>query len=274
MRAKDKSESRSKADRKKSKESNVEGNLASDSSKGVNIKEEPEDFDFQLDKKQKKGKKRSRNENEDSLAFEEIKKSKKIKKEKRISDEKQIEKEEENHTSNECVKEKMRKEVDEKGSTRKKTKEEREAAAALKLKKKEEEEQQRWRWWEEKRYEDRKKWAFLEHKGPLFAPPYEVLPETVTFYYNGKPMQLSPGAEEVASFFAKMLDHEYTVKEIFRDNFFKDWRKEMTLEEKLTISDLSKCDFSAMHAFYKGKMEEKKNLSKEDKLVILISFIK
>lgn len=38
-------------------------------------------------------------------------------------------------------------------------------------------------------------------------------------------MRLSPEAEEVATFFAKMLDHEYTTKDIFRKNFFKDWRK-------------------------------------------------
>jgi len=38
-------------------------------------------------------------------------------------------------------------------------------------------------------------------------------------------MKLSTKAEEVATFFAKMLDHEYTTKEIFRKNFFKDWRK-------------------------------------------------
>lgn len=41
----------------------------------------------------------------------------------------------------------------------------------------------------------------------------------------GKPMKLNPPAEEVATFFAKMLDHEYTTKDIFRKNFFKDWRK-------------------------------------------------
>lgn len=38
-------------------------------------------------------------------------------------------------------------------------------------------------------------------------------------------MKLSEQAEEVATFFAKMLDHEYTTKDIFRKNFFKDWRK-------------------------------------------------
>lgn len=41
-------------------------------------------------------------------------------------------------------------------------------------------------------------------------------------------MKLNEPAEEVATFFAKMLDHEYTTKDIFRKNFFKDWRKVTT----------------------------------------------
>jgi hypothetical protein len=38
-------------------------------------------------------------------------------------------------------------------------------------------------------------------------------------------MALSEKAEEAAGFFAKMLDHEYTSKDVFCDNFFHDWRK-------------------------------------------------
>lgn len=38
-------------------------------------------------------------------------------------------------------------------------------------------------------------------------------------------MLLSKDAEEVATFYAKMLDHEYTAKPVFNQNFFKDWRK-------------------------------------------------
>ncbi len=41
----------------------------------------------------------------------------------------------------------------------------------------------------------------------------------------GKKVKLSLAAEEVALFFAQMLDHEYTTKTVFRENFFKDWRK-------------------------------------------------
>ncbi|KAG8431584.1 hypothetical protein GDO86_018106 [Hymenochirus boettgeri] len=97
------------------------------------------------------------------------------------------------------------------------------------------EEDSKWKWWEEEHYEDGVKWKFLEHKGPYFAPPYEPLPDDVNFYYDGKPMKLSPEAEEVATFFAKMLDHEYTTKEVFQKNFFADWKPQMTSEERKLI---------------------------------------
>ena len=48
------------------------------------------------------------------------------------------------------------------------------------------EEGEKWKWWEEERQNDGTKWKFLEHKGPVFAPPYEPLPDHVGFYYGGK----------------------------------------------------------------------------------------
>lgn len=39
--------------------------------------------------------------------------------------------------------------------------------------------------WEEERSTDGSKWRFLQHKGPVFAPQYEVLPDRVRFYYHG-----------------------------------------------------------------------------------------
>lgn len=44
--------------------------------------------------------------------------------------------------------------------------------------------------WEEERYPEGIKWKFLEHKGPVFAPPYEPLPENVKFYYDGKQLKI------------------------------------------------------------------------------------
>ena len=66
----------------------------------------------------------------------------------------------------------------------------------------------------------------------------------------GEPMLLSEGAEEVATFYAKMLGHDYTQKEIFNKNFFEDWRKEMTSEERSKIKKLEKCDFKEMNAYF------------------------
>jgi DNA topoisomerase-1 len=136
--------------------------------------------------------------------------------------------------------------------------------------KKEEEETAVWKWWEEdadetKANSDGSKWHFLEHCGPLFAPLYEPLPDHVKFYYDKKKMRLSEECEEVATFYGKMLDHDYTTKEVFNKNFFKDWRKVMTEDEKSRIRDLSKCDFNAYNDYFKGVSEARKARSKEEK---------
>lgn len=132
-------------------------------------------------------------------------------------------------------------------------------------KKKQEEEQEVWKWWEEEKKSDGTKWHFLEHKGPVFAPPYEPLPPTVKFYYNGKEMKLSQDTEEVATFYARMLDHDYTTKDAFNNNFFHDWREVMTESERAKITDLFKCNFKEMHTYFLQKSEERKAMTKEEK---------
>ncbi|KAL4712816.1 hypothetical protein ACJJTC_011886 [Scirpophaga incertulas] len=134
-----------------------------------------------------------------------------------------------------------------------------------KRKKKQEDEQEVWKWWEEEKKDDGTKWTFLEHKGPLFAPPYDPLPSNVKFRYDGKEMRLSQDAEEVAGFYARMLDHDYTTKTAFNSNFFADWRKVMTHEEAKLIKDLSKCDFKEMQLYFQSVTEKNKNRSKEEK---------
>ncbi|KAJ9596550.1 hypothetical protein L9F63_012422, partial [Diploptera punctata] len=86
-------------------------------------------------------------------------------------------------------------------------------------KKKEEEQQDVWKWWEEEKKDDGTKWNFLEHKGPVFAAAYEPLPPDIKFFYDGKEMKLSEPTEEVATFYARMLDHDYTTKEAFNKEF-------------------------------------------------------
>lgn len=61
------------------------------------------------------------------------------------------------------------------------------------------------------------------------------LPQSVCLLpLPGKPMKLSLAAEEVATFYGKMLEHEYTTKEVFRHNFFRDWRKVRVARRRLS----------------------------------------
>ncbi len=141
-----------------------------------------------------------------------------------------------------------------------------ETASPTKGKKGKGEEQEVWKWWEEtEKKNDGTKWHFLEHKGPLFAPPYERLPKHVKFFYDGEPMKLTQDTEEVATFYGRMLDHDYTTKDVFNENFWGDWRKVMTEEEKRVIRSLDKCDFTQINEHFKKVSEERKGRSKEEK---------
>ena len=127
-----------------------------------------------------------------------------------------------------------------------------------------------WKWWEEDPLPKGVKWLTLEHEGPLFPPDYEPLPTYVKFFYKSEHIQLSPLSEEIAGFYSKMLDHEYTKKEIFNSNFFNDWRKFMTKDESEIIMNLEDCDFSQMHEQSKLVSELRKSLSKSEKEQIKI----
>ncbi|XP_060245251.1 DNA topoisomerase I, mitochondrial isoform X4 [Meriones unguiculatus] len=118
--------------------------------------------------------------------------------------------------------------------------------------------------WEEKS-KSSVKWRQLEHKGPYFSPAYEPLPDGVHFFYDGKPVRLSLAAEEVATLYGKIQHLECTTKEVFQRNFFSDWRKEMTAEERKLITHLDKCDFTEIHRHFMEKAEARKTLPREQK---------
>ncbi|XP_073485526.1 uncharacterized protein [Aquarana catesbeiana] len=153
----------------------------------------------------------------------------------------------------------------EKGKTKTQNSKAKGGVAKSKEEKQKEEDASKWKWWEEANHDDGTKWKFLEHRGPYFAPPYEPLPDDVKFYYDGEQMKLSLAAEEVATFYGKMLDHEYTTKDVFQKNFFADWRGQMTKEERKTIKELEKCDFTEIHKYFFDRNEERKALPKEEK---------
>ena len=85
------------------------------------------------------------------------------------------------------------------------------------------------------------------------------------FAFAGAEVKLKDLAEEIMTFYARMLDHDYTSKEIFNTNYMADWRKSMISSERELIRDLRKCDFTQVAKYFKEQTELKKAMSKEEK---------
>lgn len=106
---------------------------------------------------------------------------------------------------------------------------------------------------------DGQKWTTLEHNGVIFPPPYK--PHGVKMLYKGKPVDLTPEQEEVATMYAVMLDTEYMTKEQFKENFMNDWRK--ILGKNHVIQKLEECDFTPIYEWHQSEKEKKKQMSSE-----------
>ena len=117
-----------------------------------------------------------------------------------------------------------------------------------KKKEEEEEEEEVFKWWENEADpngdDGTVKWQTLEHNGVIFPPPYEPLPDSVKMMYKGmfllwaflspfiyrpvgKPVDLSYEAEEVAGFYAALLESDHAKDTTFNNNFFEDWKTVM-----------------------------------------------
>ena len=106
------------------------------------------------------------------------------------------------------------------------------------------------------------KWETLEHNGVLFPPPYVA--HGVPLLYDGQPVKLSDEAEEVASFYAAMLElKDFTGNPTFNRNFFHDFRATLSGEQQARITNLQRCDFSRMHAHLMAERDRKKAAKKE-----------
>jgi len=106
-----------------------------------------------------------------------------------------------------------------------------------------------------------KKWTTLSHHGVLFPPEYE--PHGVRMLYDGKPVDLTPEQEEVATMFAAMRGTEYEAKQTFLDNFWEGFRE--ALGPGHAVASLAKCDFTPIWEHLSADRERKKAMSKEDK---------
>lgn len=144
---------------------------------------------------------------------------------------------------------------------------------AVKAAKEEEdfEKAEEYKWWEQQNEDDTIKWQTLVHNGVIFPPEYEPLPSHIKLYYDKKPVTLPPQAEEVAGFFAALIESEHAKNPVFQKNFFADFKQ--VLKEsggvvdppKFNIKDFSKCDFTKIFEYFELKKQEKKQLTKAEK---------
>lgn len=108
---------------------------------------------------------------------------------------------------------------------------------------------------------DEIKWTTLVHHGVLFPPEYQ--PHGVKMLYDGKPVDLTPEQEEVATMFAVMKDTEYMNKPVFLKNFWEGFKE--VLGKNHVIKCLENCDFTPMYEWHMSEREKKKTLTKEEK---------
>ncbi|GMJ15977.1 MGOUN 1, TOPOISOMERASE 1, DNA topoisomerase I alpha, FASCIATA5 [Hibiscus trionum] len=106
-----------------------------------------------------------------------------------------------------------------------------------------------------------KKWSTLVHNGVIFPPSYK--PHGVKMLYDGRPVDLTPEQEEVATMFAVMKDTDYMSKPQFKKNFWEDWSK--ILGKSHIIKGLDKCDFTPIYEWHLEEKEKKKQMSTEEK---------
>ncbi|KAI8142511.1 hypothetical protein BJV82DRAFT_615165 [Fennellomyces sp. T-0311] len=136
--------------------------------------------------------------------------------------------------------------------------------------KKEEEADDVYKWWEQSKGKDEEtdnsiKWTTLQHNGVLFPPSYE--PHGVKMKYDGQPVTLTAEAEEVASFFAALLESDHAKNPTFQKNFFRDWQEVLKKDGRNPkISSFEKCDFRPIWEKFERDREKKKQMTKDEKL--------
>ncbi|SCU81774.1 LAMI_0B07624g1_1 [Lachancea mirantina] len=131
------------------------------------------------------------------------------------------------------------------------------------------EDSEEFKWWEKENDDDTIKWNTLKHNGVIFPPAYEPLPSHVKMYYKSKPVDLPPQAEEVAGFFAALLESDHAKNPVFQKNFFEDFLE--VLEESggsrngVQPEKFEDCDFGKMFDYFQVQKDQKKQLSAQEK---------
>ncbi|KAF8218287.1 hypothetical protein K438DRAFT_22969 [Mycena galopus ATCC 62051] len=123
-------------------------------------------------------------------------------------------------------------------------------------------------WWEAKADATTEKWETLEHNGVMFPPPYKPLPSHIKMRYNGKELDLPPASEEVAGFYATLIETEYAQSALFNKNFFEDWKavlKDDPPRDGTQVTSFELCDFGPMYEYFEAEKSKKKAMTSEEK---------
>ncbi|KAK7472817.1 DNA topoisomerase 1 [Stygiomarasmius scandens] len=138
-----------------------------------------------------------------------------------------------------------------------------------KKQKDDEEDEDVYRWWDAGPDADGSvKWQTLEHNGVIFPPPYEPLPLHIKMKYDGKEVDLPPESEEVAGFYAALLETDHAQDTTFNKNFFSDWKKVLQRHPPrngIKITSFERCDFRPMYEYFEAEKAKKKAMTSAEK---------
>ena len=100
----------------------------------------------------------------------------------------------------------------------------------------------------------------LVHYGILFPKKYE--PKGFSIRVRGSEVKLTSEQEEMAVAWVKKLGTEYVHDEVFKKNFFGDFRKALGLNEEIPPEQF---DFKVIEEFVQKEKEFKANMPKDEK---------
>jgi DNA topoisomerase-1 len=107
-------------------------------------------------------------------------------------------------------------------------------------------------------------WKTLAHNGVYFPEPYK--PDGLSVKVKGRPVHLSPLAEEMAYLLAKKKDTPYILDPVFTANFMGDFLKQ--LPDWCRGARFSDVDFGELFAKVDREKATKESMSKEEKKAV------
>ena len=130
------------------------------------------------------------------------------------------------------------------------------------------------KWWEDSNIEENNKedsenenenettrWKHLEHNGVLFPPSY--IPHNIKILYKNSPIDLNPEQEEIATFWAGLLESDISKKPIAIKNFSKEFKS--VLPDEYKNSDFNDFDFTPIQKYLQETKLKNKNKTSEEK---------